>query len=113
MGTCIGGDLTGSCIRDPHDDKLISCEEHSLSKPLTQFMCNYLRHQWENRTYGTTANDILRKVQHDFLAAILLNQSSDNILIAIMNYFHKDKTPIDDSYLTLLTWHFTNCKIAA
>jgi Zn-dependent metalloprotease len=43
--TCIGGDLTGTCIRDPYDNVAIDCEEHSLSKPLTRFICNYVRHQ--------------------------------------------------------------------
>lgn len=112
MGTCIGGDLTGTCIRDPHDDESISCEEHSLSKPLTRFMCKYLQHQWENRAPGVSPINILRQARKDFLAAILLNLGSSNILTAITHYFHNHKTPIDDSYLTLLTYHFTMCSVA-
>lgn len=111
--TCIGGDLTGKCIRDPHDGGTIGCEEHSLSKPLTRFMCTYLRHQWEDRAKGASANDILRQARKDFLAAILLNLKSDNILTGIIDYFHRHKTPIEDSYLVVLTRHFTMCAIAA
>ncbi|MDP3936304.1 MAG: hypothetical protein Q8Q56_04900 [Alphaproteobacteria bacterium] len=110
--TCIGGDLTGACIRDPHDREAIGCEEHSLSKPLTRFMCNYLRYQW-NQARGTSPNDILHQVRKDFLKAILLNLRSDNILTAITHYFHRHKTPIEDSYLKLLTYQFTTCAVAA
>lgn len=111
--TCIGGELTDTCIRDPHDGEALGCEEHSLSKPLTRFMCAYLRHQWENRARGTLPIDILRQAQHDFLAAILLNLDSRNILTAITHYFHTNRTSIDDSYLALLTYQFTSCSIAA
>ncbi len=111
--TCIGGDLTGACIRDPHDDESISCEEHSLSKPLTRFMCNYLRHQWQNSADEVSPSDILRQVRKDFLEAIVLNARSGNILTAVTHYFHNNKTPIEDSYLGLLTYQFTSCPLAA
>ena len=111
--TCIGGDLTGACIRDPHDDESIRCEEHSLSKPLTRFMCSYLQHQWQYNTSGVSAGDILRQGRKDFLTAILLNSKSDNILTGITHYFHNNKTPIEDSYLTLLTYQFKSCPPAA
>lgn len=112
--TCMAGDLTGSCLRNPYIDSAIKCEEHKLSEPLTRFMCNYMKHQWGKlKKRGYTPSTLLQKVQRDFLEAILLNLDAPNILTAVVEHFHDNHVPIEDSYLALLTTKFTACSIAA
>lgn len=108
-GTCIGGDLTGTCIRDPHDGHSISCEARDLSKPLTKFMCDYMSHLWRSRGPDISAKDILYPAQQDFLEAILYTLSSDNILQSIIDYLDTHKISIRDSYLSILMAQFTSC----
>lgn len=113
-GTCMAVDLTGSCLRNPHIDSAVECEEHKLSEPLTRFMCDYMRHQWETlKTKGYQPRDFLLEVQHNFLEAILLNLDAPNILTAVVKHFHNNHAPVEDSYLALLTIKFTTCSIAA
>jgi hypothetical protein len=110
-GTCIGGDLTGTCIRDPHDGHSVSCEAHDLSKPLTRFMCDYMNHLWRTKVPGISAKDILYQAQYNFLEALLYSLDSENILQSIIHYFHSYKTPIEDSYFAALTAQFTSCSL--
>lgn len=113
LSTCIGGDLTGSCIRDPHDIQSIACEAHSLSKPLTRLMCRYLSHKWLARKEVMTAQQVIDMVQKDFLEAIFMTKDSDNILVAMIHYLNHHKTAIEGSYLFLLTHQFKSCAVAA
>jgi hypothetical protein len=110
-GTCIGGDLTGTCIRDPHDGHSVSCEAHDLSKPLTRFMCDYMNHLWQTKTEEESTRDILYQAQQDFLEAMLYNLDSKNILQSIIDYFATNKVSIRDSYFAALTAQFTSCSL--
>lgn len=107
--TCIGGDLSDTCIRDPHDDHPITCEAHDLSKPLTKFMCDYMNHLWKTRASSTSAKEVLYQAQEDFLEAMLYSLDSDNILQSIIDYFRKHKVSIDGSYFSLLRASFISC----
>jgi hypothetical protein len=112
LGTCIGGDLIGTCIRDIYvpSSSVPSCEEHALSRPLTQFICRYMQHVWQ--TTGQSSQQVLRQVRRDFLEAILLNVNAKNILTAIVGYFNR-KASIDSNYLVQLMHQFTACTMAA
>lgn len=109
--SCMAGDLTGSCIRDPYKYSDIHCEEHELSKPLTRLLCQYMQYLWKAR--HMSPQEILKETQQNFLNAILINLDAANILTAMVDYFNTSHVPIKDSYLALLTSHFTRCAVKA
>lgn len=112
VDACIAGDITsGMCIRNIADESTISCEAHSLSVPFTRFVCQYVKTLWRKAGDDAKPSDVLKTAQQNLVAGILETQDEDNILTALLNYFHTSVHKVNSTYLEELTSTFATCSL--